>query len=310
MDTKKHAWLWLHQKKLFALILMLCGVLGINIHLGVLKVTSEIDWWDVFGEGGSAIAVGLWMTFILLSRPMGKVTDLLWCGLACLFVALFQDFLDEFFKNPLPQHWNGWIESGFMPIGIFTLSLGLYHWHKEQQAINQQLKKREGKIRQYQNIDQLTQLSQADYIQQVLDTNQADKRHKSQAIIMLDICDFNRFNRRYGFVQGDKLLQDVTDALLLCIPQDSTLCRYAADRFAVVLPNCHAPAAHKVAQQLREMIQHCCFRYCDETSQDDCLYIDLSYGLAVGDAHQKDNLGNLIDQANHTLRSKQYMTFA
>ncbi|EAT12630.1 GGDEF domain-containing protein [Bermanella marisrubri] len=292
-------WITLHQRKITVLLLLVMALITINSQLGIAKEWSEIDWWDVVGEGGSAIAAGLWMTFILLSRPKGRVTDLLWCGLACLFLALFQDFLDELYGNPHPQHWNGWIESGFMPLGIIILSLGLLHWHKEQQALNRQLQKREGYVRQYHTIDELTQLSQAEFIKDVLATQSI--QNSQQTIVMLDICEFNNFNRHYGFDAGDKLLQQVTDLLLIGIPDTAILCRYAGDRFALILPNTNPEDAHMIAQELRHMIRQTCFRISGGNHR---LLIDLSYGLASDSLRSPDSISTLIDRANESLIKK------
>lgn len=297
------SWLKLHKNKVSALACLVIALVALNSQLGVTKSWSEIDWWDVLGEGGSAIAAGLWMTFILLSRPKGYVTDLLWCGLACLFLALFQDFLDELYRNPYPQHWNGWIESGFMPLGIIILSLGLYHWHKEQQALNRQLQKREGWVRQYHTIDELTQLSQAEFIKDVLATQSI--QNSQQAIIMLDIRDFNNFNRIYGFSEGDRLLQWVTDVLLMGIPDKAILCRYAGDRFALILPNTHEQDAIHMARELQNMVRHACFR---QRIGNQRLSIDLSYGIATGTLKSNASISALISRANESLINKEAMS--
>lgn len=78
---KLHAW------KLAGLLLL--ANLGLLAHLiaGHIKPTSEWNWTDILGEGGSALLVLLWIGLLLKSRPAGRVTNLLFCGLGPVAVS-------------------------------------------------------------------------------------------------------------------------------------------------------------------------------------------------------------------------------
>ena len=51
---------------------------------------------------------------------------------------------------------------------MILLTLGSYHWHREQQAINRQLLKRERIFREHRSFDALTPLSDARYLREQL----------------------------------------------------------------------------------------------------------------------------------------------
>jgi len=285
-----------HCLKLVSTSMLLLLLMLVNLQLGVIKPISEIDWFDVFGEGGSALASLIWMGFILFSRPSGKVTDLLWAGLVCIFLSLCQDFLDEFIGNPTPWHWHGWIESFFMPIGIAFLTLGLYHWHQEQKAISRQLEKREKYFRQYEDIDHLTRLSQEKYIQAIL--SRLKNQEIEHCLIMMDVNNFNRINREFDYKEGDSLLTLITDALLIGIRRQDILCRYAGDRFAIILTNTGLEQGHVIAKELISMIAHTCFRH---STTGEKISISMSYGIANSINHNVNDDDTLVHYANQNL---------
>ena len=138
----------LHVWKLTGLLLAANFGLLAYLGTGTLKALSEWNWTDIGGEGGSALLVLVWIGLLLKSRPAGQVTTLLFYGLACLFFSLWMDTLDEFVQLPETIAWDKWLESGPMPVGFILMTLGIYHWHREQLAISGQMEKRERLFRE------------------------------------------------------------------------------------------------------------------------------------------------------------------
>src|SRR5690606_34444001 len=126
----------MHRLKFAGLLIAAhCGLL-LHLLAGDTKPLAAWDWLDIAGEGGSAVLLLTWIGLLLKSRPAGYVTSLLFLGLACLFFSLFMDMVDEFVAMPDAVRWDGWLESGPMPVGFTLLTLGIFHWHREQLAIN------------------------------------------------------------------------------------------------------------------------------------------------------------------------------
>ena len=87
----------LHTRKLFLVGSMAMLLTGLSAGLGDYKGFAAIDWVDVVGEGSTALALLVWLLMVLRSRPAGRVTNLLMLGLGFMFLAMWQDTLDEFF---------------------------------------------------------------------------------------------------------------------------------------------------------------------------------------------------------------------
>ena len=67
-----------------ALVLLMAGVLWLFGQSGTLKPVAQWNWIDIFGEGGMALMLGVWLTQVRASRPAGVVTNWLCLGLADL----------------------------------------------------------------------------------------------------------------------------------------------------------------------------------------------------------------------------------
>ncbi|MBL4798839.1 MAG: diguanylate cyclase [Oleispira sp.] len=249
----------LHLNKFLLISCLLIFSVLVSLSIGEIKYWAQIDWLDVAGEGGSAIALAIWIVFILGSRLRGRVTNLLALGLVFMFFAFWQDVLDEFIQLPNTVLWNQ-MESITMPIGILLLTYGLYHWHQEQLALNQQLRKRELVFREHRAFDQLTLTGQAEYLSQQLITQKNTRHKQSLVFLMLDLNNFSQFNRQFGNTEGDRLLLEVCEIILLNLRQQDLICRYAGDRFAVILPDTSFTLGRQIAAELKQAVKHFAFK--------------------------------------------------
>ncbi|WP_291570463.1 GGDEF domain-containing protein [Clostridium sp. UBA4548] len=63
------------------------------------------------------------------------------------------------------------------------------------------------------------------------------RQGKNATIIFLDLNNFGCIDKKYGHIVGDMILKGVADILKNCLEDDSYLCRYAGDEFAIVSSN-------------------------------------------------------------------------
>lgn len=287
--------LTLHRWKLFIAFCALNLTLMATLTLGSIKPWEEIDWLDILGEGSVSLMVLIWWLFTLNSRPSGAVTNWLALGLALVFLGTFQDVLDEIISLPEGHLLQGGLESTSTPAGLVLLSIGMFHWHREQQAFNRREQKREQSYRDYRLQDPLTGLGDARYLQQQLTlmTTRARKEAQPLALLLLDIDHFNDTNRQYGAREGDRLLREISELLLLNLRRCDLLCRYAGDRFAIVMPNTGALLAREQAQQLNNAVRH--FAY--KTAQGESLFHTACVGLALAPPEPGDHLLERATQA-------------
>lgn len=246
----------------FAVLSMVCSfVLLIFLWLGQYKSISEWNWIDIFGEGGATVFIGIWIFFIIKSRRLGYVTHYILLGLCFIFFHMWMDLLDEFIRIPKEMVWDAWLESIPFPIGLCLLTIGIYFWHIEELAINKQLQKRERIFRDHRLFDALTPLADAHYFKnQLKATIEAQQQQNfSSSVVLFDMHNFNKINQQHGFDEGTAILQHVSQLLSLNLRSDDLLCRFAGDRFIILLPHTSLKHAEQIALQLEQIISFCAY---------------------------------------------------
>jgi len=245
--------LQLHRSTLIAAALALLGCVFLYSTLGVAKAFHVWKWTDIISEGGTAVMAGIWVLFTLSSRPGGLVTRLLAGGLSLIMIGSFADCMDEFFAISKTARWDHWLEA-MVPVGMLVVTIGMYYWRHEQFRLNEHLQKRERLFRDHRAFDRITQLANADYLRRQIRHEQALRPGRQCALVLLDIDGFHAINRAFGQLEGDRVLQAVGHMLLLNLRNDDLLCRYAGDRFALLLPDTSVTEAEALARHLSAMV--------------------------------------------------------
>ncbi|MGL1958305.1 MAG: GGDEF domain-containing protein [Colwellia sp.] len=252
-----------HHKHLLAILFIsIVSIIGITNYLGELKLSSEFDYIDAIGEGGITLVTLIWILFILVSRPVGKVTNWLFSGLLLMHISMLLDFIDEFIHYPLESTWITAIESLPAPVGMIIMTIALYHLYQEQLTINSQLKRTERFYRDHSQTDFITGLYSATYMkQQIAHELIHCKSSKTPfSLVMIDICQFDQFNRQYGHQQGDYLLREVGQVITMNIRDQDLACRYASDRFIVLLPNTKAHTTQIISEHIKVCLANLAFK--------------------------------------------------
>ncbi len=81
------------------------------------------------------------------------------------------------------------------------------------------------------------------------------------ALMYLDLDQFKLVNDTCGHAAGDELLRQVCTGLQQHLREGDTLARLGGDEFGVILENCPAEAALRVAEALRETVQNLRFAW-------------------------------------------------
>lgn len=276
----------------FAVIACLLLYAGV----GEAKPASAWRWMDIVAEGGMAGIAGLWFVMTLSSRPGGLVTRLLAGGLAAIMLGSWADCLDEFFRVDKAASWDNCLEA-LVPFGMVVLTAGIYYWRHEQFILNDHLAKWERLFRQHRAFDRLTQLADAAYLRHQIRLEQEREPSGRCALVLLDIDGFHRINREHGAREGDRVLQAVGHMLLLNLRNEDLLCRYAGDRFALLLPGMGDDEARTVAQHLCHMVSamrhhgaqgplQVSLRFACEAAQGDAESLLARLSAAIDDAGQ------------------------
>jgi diguanylate cyclase (GGDEF)-like protein len=222
---------------LVALLVIVC--VGFALHFGTPKPTAVVDYLDVLGEGSTLLLALIGVGALLLTRPRGKVTTLLFVGSLLLCGSLTLDLLDEFFRYPEDVRYMSWLESLPLPLGLLVLAAGMYGWHHEQKLIERQLRARELHYRDHRFVDPLTTLYNRNYLEHILQREIALRfEHRDELCLLhLNVKGFARLNRVYGSHTGDRMLQRLGELLVSLLRDTDLVCRDHSDRFLLLLPH-------------------------------------------------------------------------
>ncbi|MGB8323645.1 MAG: diguanylate cyclase, partial [Candidatus Acidiferrum sp.] len=109
------------------------------------------------------------------------------------------------------------------------------------------------KLREQSIRDPLTGLFNRRYMQESFDRElqRAKRKHRSLAVIFVDLDRFKRFNDVFGHEAGDKVLQSIADVFRMHFRSHDLIYRYGGEEFAIVLPEASTEDAMNRAEALR-----------------------------------------------------------
>ncbi|GAC13399.1 diguanylate cyclase domain-containing protein [Aliiglaciecola lipolytica] len=249
-----------HQRLFSVACASLTLSLTLSIGLGQAKALADISWLDMIGEGSVALLSLAWIFFLLVSRPPGRVTSALVIGLSCFLFSAVLDLVDEVMFYEHTATGLSMIESIPSGIGMLIMSYALYQWHQEQLILNKQLQKRESNSREHDQVDFITALYSAEYMRTQIDSQLQNSSSPGFSVVMLDINNFDLFNRQYGHDQGDHLLRELSDIILMNLRSTDLACRYAGDRFILLFPDTDLRTAEQIAEQIKLAIANIAFK--------------------------------------------------
>ncbi len=97
--------------------------------------------------------------------------------------------------------------------------------------------------------------------------NEEIKRfNRSEEIFSLILCDidhFKNFNDTYGHDCGDFVLKSLSCLISSSIRNTDKLCRWGGEEFLILLVNTNTDSAKKIAEHIRERIEHKIFEFND-----------------------------------------------
>jgi len=127
----------------------------------------------------------------------------------------------------------------------------------------------------------------------------AKRRQQNLSVVLVDIDHFKQVNDKYGHLQGDQVLVSVAKLLRVHLRKSDIICRWGGEEFLLVLPECDQPAAMKLANKIRELVE----LSLKEVSGH-AMNITASFGVAQYDGQESaDSLFHRADQALYLAKS-------
>ena len=155
--------------------------------------------------------------------------------------------------NSEPANWpdttNALLLNAIIVQAISPLVLVLFSYS---QAAYQQAKAQASMMESAALSDPLTGIANRRGIERALEMQGASSRQ--WALILLDMDYFKTVNDQWGHVFGDRVLQNVVDALRRVLREGDVIGRWGGDEFLVVSADLSAPEAEVLAEKLRQAV--------------------------------------------------------
>ena len=136
-------------------------------------------------------------------------------------------------------------------------------------------------------------------LQRIVDQLESDP--DEHALCYLDLDQFKIVNDTCGHVAGDELLIQIAGIFKTCIRQRDTIARLGGDEFGILLERCSIEQAERVANAVREAIEHFRFTWSGKS---------FSVGASIGivsihsDFRQLSDVMRVADAACYTAKQR------
>lgn len=155
------------------------------------------------------------------------------------------------------------------------------------------------KLNKLSITDELTRVYNRRYINEKLSVEMVNARlHELPlSILMTDIDFFKRVNDQYGHGVGDEVLKTFCKQLKKNIRKTGGdwVARYGGEEFLIILPNCPKDQAYKIAEKLRNYIEHTAI-----PTSSGLLHITASFGVHTFHGQESD-MQQLLDKVDNCL---------
>ncbi|PSL36375.1 sigma-B regulation protein RsbU (phosphoserine phosphatase) [Planomicrobium soli] len=167
---------------------------------------------------------------------------------------------------------------------------------KEVEGKKQELEELNAQLQGMTETDSLTGLKNRRYLdEQLLQlTGESSETGEPLTLLVVDIDHFKQVNDTYGHPVGDSVLQELAGKLQNETRDQDIVARMGGEEFVIVLPATDSDGALKMAERIRENIEHGEWKHVN---------ITVSIGVAVYESG--DNPAGLFSKADEALyRSK------
>jgi diguanylate cyclase (GGDEF)-like protein len=120
----------------------------------------------------------------------------------------------------------------------------------------------EAEAREEARVDPLTGLRNRRAFDEAIaqETSRARRLEIPLSMAMIDIENFKEINDRWSYAEGDRCLQEVSDALLSAVREPDLCFRWGGDEFALILGGTPAEETGPVAERIRSEVSNKCKR--------------------------------------------------
>jgi diguanylate cyclase (GGDEF)-like protein len=226
----------------------------------------------------------LWIASAMGVHPPARaLTFLMVAGLAA-FAPLGYDGWSDTDGRALVTDYLLWGGVGFALLGLMT--------HVRAQRVR--LQAGEEEAQRLARADALTGLGNRRAFDEALGAEIARARRadSTMSVALVDLDEFKHLNDRFGHLEGDRCLKQVTDAMNTTLRGGDRAFRWGGDEFALLLPDTSYEGAEEAMSRVASVVMNTC-------SAPDGRSLTVSWGIA----ELEEGLGasGLFDQADLAL---------
>ena len=127
------------------------------------------------------------------------------------------------------------------------------------------------------NHDNLTQLTNRNYVRERLSLTESNDSNQQLGMIMIDLDSFKSFNDQHGHVVGDTVLKEFAKLLTQLVRGDQIAARWGGEEFLIVCPTISEERLRSLAQQILSS----CRKLGIEIGDEKAVQTRCSMGLAL-----------------------------
>ena len=124
------------------------------------------------------------------------------------------------------------------------------------QQASQALQEANAELQRLATTDRLTRVWNRTHLEETLvaELGRAERYQQPVSLLMIDVDHFKAINDTHGHLVGDEVLIELTRRLGGHLRAVDVLARWGGEEFMVLLPNCTAAEAQRVAEKLRLLV--------------------------------------------------------
>ena len=111
----------------------------------------------------------------------------------------------------------------------------------------------------------------------------------------MDIDHFKEYNDKFGHLEGDKVLVQISQLIKSCLRKLDTAYRYGGEEFTVILPETTCEEGLTVAERIRNAVKE--FTY----QPEDELEVTITISIGATEYSHKEELSSFIQRADKAM---------